>query len=159
MQRKAPAERVKYYTWNNEIQRLSYGIAGGRLAYDALSRAQRLDVRAAAKQLHELGKDIPTAHVAEKTDRRGFVYVITHPSWPGYCKVGRAFDPESRLRSYQTGCPARAYKLEYAVYFPDCHSAEKLIHDTLADYQAEGEWYRILPSTASHVLDQTGGYL
>lgn len=114
-----------------------------------------------ARSLIVLGSDIAVAHCAELAgvEKRGFVYVITNPAWPAHCKVGRAFDPESRLAGYQTGCPERDYQLKYAVYFEDCHAAEKLIHDTLADYRAEGEWFRILPSTAEHVLDEIGGYI
>jgi hypothetical protein len=120
---------------------------------------ERIKAREVARQMHENGQDFATAQAREATDKRGFVYCITNPAWPAHCKVGRAFDPEARLRGYQTGCPERDYELKYAVYFEDCHAAEKLIHDTLADYKAEGEWFRILPSTAEHVLDEIGGYI
>lgn len=141
------------------MSRLAYQIAGGSRAFYALDKEERARIRGVAHYMYDVGQDFATSQIAEKVDKRGFLYVITNPAWPAHCKVGRAFDPEARLRNYQTGCPDRNYKLRYAVYFEDCHAAEKLVHDTLADYQAQGEWYRILPSTAEHVLDQIGGYL
>ena len=125
----------------------------------ALPKARRRILAEQAKRLVDLGADFATAQRAEKTVRDGFVYVITHPAFPEYVKIGRAFDPESRLSGYQTGCPHRAYELKYAVYFEDCHTAERLIHDTLADYRAEGEWFRMLPTVAERVLDEIGGYI
>jgi hypothetical protein len=134
-------------------------MVGGRRAYFALPEEERREVHETAKQMFEAGLDIATAHICEKTDRRGFVYVIWNPAWPAYVKVGRAFNPLSRLAQFQSGCPERDYKLKYAVYFENCYEAERLIHNTLADYRAEGEWFRILPTTAEHVLDQIGGYI
>ncbi len=163
-------KRTKYYKdrpeaakRRNDIRLMAMRIAGTPRQADwlALTAEERSVYRETAAGLRALGSDIAVAHAAELAgvEKRGFVYVITNPAWPAFCKVGRAFDPESRLASYQTGCPDRDYKLHYAVYFEDCHAAETLIHDTLADYRASGEWFRILPSTAEHVLDQIGGYL
>jgi len=155
MQTKDPVERREYYTWNNAIKRLSYGIAGSRKAYDALNKQDRIDVRTVAKQLHELGKDIPTAVEAEKTNKQGFVYVITNKSaFPGFVKIGRAFNPESRLRGYQTGCPFRGYRLAHAVYFHDCHQAELEIHARLDRLRMRGEWFKVTSDEASHEINQ-----
>ena len=119
-----------------------------------LSKEERAVYLESARSLMVVGADYATAHAAEAAgvEKRGFVYVITNPAWPAHCKVGRAFDPEERLRSYQTGCPERDYKLTFAAFFPDVRAAERLIHDTLADYRANGEWFRMLPSTAEHVI-------
>lgn len=126
-----------------------------------LSVEERAVYLETARGLISLGSDFAVADAAERAgvEPRGFVYVITNPAWPAHCKIGRAYDPVSRLASFQTGSPDRDYELKYAVYFDDVLKAEHLIHDTLADYRAEGEWFRILPSTAEHVLDQIGGYI
>jgi len=143
----------------NGITRLAAQIVGGSRALFSMDKAERMKVRSVAAQMYDNGQDFATAQAREATDKRGFVYVIAHPAFPEYVKIGRAFDPESRLSGYQTGCPRRAYELKYAVYFEDCHTAERLIHDTLADYRAEGEWFRMLPTVAEHVLDEIGGYI
>lgn len=147
----------------NKARLMAMRISGCTRQVDwlALSKEERAVYLESARSLIVLGSDIGVAHAAEVSgvEKRGFVYVITHPAWPEYCKVGRAFDPESRLRGYQTGCPNRAYRLRYAAYFPDCVAAEKLIHDTLADYRAEGEWFRIPASVVEYSIDEIGGYL
>lgn len=158
MQAKTPDERLEYYTWNNAVSKLAYRIAGTRRAYHRLSRAQRMEVRKQAKLLHELGKDIPTAAAAEETNRQGFVYIIGHPSWPDHFKIGRAFDPESRLRGYQTGCPHRSYVLLYARYFTDCYSAERAIHLHLDKYRREGEWFYVDEHEAIEAIDRQKEY-
>lgn len=143
----------------NGYRRLRERMAGGRRQFYALPPGDRERLNKKAREMYDLGADLVTAHVAEKVVREGFVYIITNPAWPAHCKIGRAFDPESRLNGYQTGAPQRDYRLHYAVYFDDCHEAEELIHNTLADYRANGEWFRILPSVAEHVLDMIGGYI
>lgn len=74
----------------------------------------------------------------------GFIYVITNPAWPGFSKVGRALDPEDRLRSYQTGDPHRAYVLEGYFYAPDRKATEKKVHNALEKFRLEtSEWFRV----------------
>ena len=110
-----------------------------------------------AAHLYDLGVDIGTADRAEATEKRGFVYVITHPAFPGYVKIGRAYNPESRLRQYQTGCPHRGYELYAAIYFEDCYMAEKEIHARLDEsYRngALGEWFNISPFLARHNINK-----
>jgi hypothetical protein len=142
----------------NAISRLAYRIAGSSREYYALPQADRRQVRDTARLMYNRGQDIITSSVYEKVDKRGFVYVITNPAWPGSVKVGRAFDPEARLRNYQTSCPNRDFKLHFAAYFNDCYAAELMIHSTLADYLATGEWFHVLPSTARAVIERLGGY-
>ena len=140
--------------WTNAIESLGDRVAGSRRAYRALSIAERALVRATAIQLYDLGVDVGTADRAEATEKRGFVYVITNPAWPDSVKVGRAFDPEARLRGYQTSCPDRDYELYAAVYFEDCHWAEKEMHARLLPCGHGGEWFNISPFLARHEINK-----
>jgi len=122
-----------------------------------MGKEHRIEIRMTAAKMYDLGVDFSAAASAEHTEKRGFVYVITHPAFPGYVKIGRAFDPEARLRGYQTGCPHRAYELYAAVYFEDCHWAEKEIHARLEyEYRngALGEWFNITPFLARHNINK-----
>lgn len=143
----------------DRVRALCDKIVGSRATYRALPREERREIMNTAKRMYELGADFGTAQKAEEHERRGFVYVIKHPAFPGYVKIGRAFDPDGRLTSFQTGCPTRSYELHYAAYFENCYAAEKFIHETLADYRAEGEWFRLLPSVAEEHIESLGGYL
>jgi len=142
---------------NNPAREIANRIAGGRAIFRALSKDERFAIMETAYHMHDLGVDFITAKINESHDRRGFVYVITHEAFPNYVKIGRAFDPTSRLRSYQTGCPHRGYRLFAAIYFEDCYMAEKEIHARLEDeYRngALGEWFNITPFLARHNINK-----
>lgn len=138
----------------NDIRKLAYRIAGvrGEAEFYSLPKCERLEARAKATTLAELGADFKTAEAAEATRIDGCVYVISHPRLEGV-KVGRAFSPESRLRGYQTGCPRREYRLHYAAYFEDCHAAESKIHLRLSSHQLEGEWFDVSPDEAQECIE------
>ncbi len=157
MQGYAPAERLAAYTRYNAVRRLKEQLVGGRGAYFSLPTEEQAAATDTAKQLYDLGVDFTTADRAFATEKRGFVYVITHPAFPDYVKIGRAFDPKSRLKGYQTGCPHRGYELYAAIYFEDCHWAEREIHARLdEDFRngALGEWYYISPLNARHNINK-----
>lgn len=85
-------------------------------------------------------------------DKSGFVYILSHPSWPYHIKVGRACDPLARLNQYQTGCPKRLYELRYSVYFEDCYQAEKEIHARMEPWREQGEWFNVTVEwAAAHI--------
>jgi len=119
----------------------------------ALPGPERLKYLAKARGLLADGATAGAAEKAEGLRLDGFLYIIAHPRLPGI-KIGRAFDPASRLRGYQTGCPERAYYLAHvSPYFEDCVAHEKTIHDTLSPWRLQGEWFSLPVSTASRLLD------
>ena len=140
----------------NDIRRLALAIVDATHAtfWRDYDKAERATIRATATQMYDLGVDYVSAERSEKVDRRGFVYVISHPAFPGYVKIGRAFNPESRLRGYQTGCPERRYRLYAAVYFEDCYFGEKEVHARLNEERACGEWFAISPFLARHNINK-----
>ncbi|RUT86786.1 GIY-YIG nuclease family protein [Mesorhizobium sp. M7A.T.Ca.US.000.02.1.1] len=87
----------------------------------------------------------------------GYVYVITNPAWPGYCKVGRTTGLAERLRTYQTASPLRDFRLHYHRWFADACLAERTLRRTFsaASGGAKGEWYRIHPDDAASLIDKT----
>ena len=76
-------------------------------------------------------KTNPPVRTDQNGDRREqkFVYVISHPNFPGEYKVGIAKEWKSRLNSYQTSDPERQYKLEFKIETPKFRETEKYIHD------------------------------
>ncbi len=58
-----------------------------------------------------------------------FVYVISHPNYPGEYKVGITKKCQSRLNSYQTSDPERQFKLEFMLETPFFRETEVYIHD------------------------------
>ena len=68
-----------------------------------------------------------------------FVYIISHPKYPGEYKVGIAKNITSRLNSYQTSDPERAYKLEFSYETHLFRETERHIHLT---FDNKHEWVR-----------------
>ena len=66
-----------------------------------------------------------------------YVYIISHPKYPGEYKVGIAKDWKSRLTSYQTGDPDRAYKMEFYHLTPCFREIESYIHE---NFESKHEW-------------------
>lgn len=72
-----------------------------------------------------------------KTTEKKYVYIISHPNFKGEYKVGIAKDWKSRLNSYQTSDPERAYKSEYTYQTIYYREIEKHIH---AKFDNKHEW-------------------
>ncbi len=85
-----------------------------------------------------LKTDPPTRTDQEQDYREHkYIYVISHPNFPGEYKVGIARDWKSRLNSYQTSVPDRSYKLEYKLLTPWFRETERHIHDK---FDNKHEW-------------------
>jgi hypothetical protein len=136
------------------VERLGEQIAGSRRIYRGLSKQERSAIRLIASQMHDNGREFSRAKQREGTDKRGFVYVIVNPAWEDYCKIGRAFDPESRLRGYQTATPFRDFHLYGARYFADAALAEREMHMRLDEHREEGEWFYLDPARALQEIDK-----
>lgn len=127
-------------------------MCGGGKRFYALPKERRTALRAHARELYEAGADFVTASL--RTDVvEGFVYIITHPSWPEFVKIGCAINPESRLGDYQTYCPRRAYSLEHYVYTTNRRASESHVHQLFANQRAAGEWFHVPVDAAITALN------
>ena len=136
----------------NGVSQIAYALAGGKGAFYRLPKDTRLATRRHAMHLYDAGADFVTA--VQRTDvSDGFVYIISHPAWPDFLKLGCAINPESRLRDYQTYCPNRAFHLEHAVYTSDRRAAEAEVHARFAPWRASGEWFRVSLEEARDALN------
>ena len=69
--------------------------------------------------------------------RPGFVYILINPSLKGMVKIGRTSRSSERRASElssATGVPTEYY-VAYDEFFPDCHLAERLLHNHLAPFR------------------------
>ena len=88
-------------------------------------------------------------NLAKKEQRvEGHVYLIHNPRFPGWVKVGRAYDPVDRLASYQTSSPHRDYQLLHSFHCGDARQGEREAHDMMesACIERSGEWF-LFPHT------------
>jgi len=87
--------------------------------------------------------------------KSGQVYIISNPAFPGWVKVGRAYDASDRLRSYQTSSPFRDYELHWFLPTEDSSLSEHKAHSILgAKFDRRGEWFKITPELAEAVLEK-----
>ena len=83
--------------------------------------------------------------IPKRTDKEEFevekkwVYVISNENYKDEYKVGVASDWKTRLNSYQTSDPNRAYKIEYKIHTPFFREIEKHIHKK---FENRHEWVR-----------------
>lgn len=79
---------------------------------------------------------------ARHTSECGIVYVISNPSFPGCYKVGMTKNLDSRLKSYQTYDPNRAYKVEHYRFVKNAKAIEKTILEKFQFSLLKGEWVK-----------------
>ena len=77
------------------------------------------------------------------TDRT-FIYFI-QPEGGGLIKIGRADDPERRLRELQCGSPV---KLRLCGFHEATCDMENRLHFLFGEYREHGEWFRPCPQLA-----------
>lgn len=86
-------------------------------------------------------------------DRRGYVYAMTNPAWPGLVKIGSAANTRERLSTFNTGDPHRAFSMQCHVASNDRLFAERTVHVSLAKYRLPGgEWFQIDLETVEREL-------
>lgn len=72
-------------------------------------------------------------------------------------KLGKAVSPKRRLATYNTGCPDRAYQLEWSFFVSDRHLAEEIVKRRLAGARVgTTEWFAIHPIDAFQLLQSIG---
>jgi len=89
--------------------------------------------------------------------KSGYVYIISNPAHSGWLKIGVTEDIKSRLHTYQTSDPKRAYKIEYYIFHPDAFSAEKKIKEMMHYFatRQRNEWFEVDLGVAKVRLDET----
>lgn len=88
--------------------------------------------------------------------KEGFIYIISNPAHDGFIKVGVTENIDSRLRTYQTSDPKRAYKIEYYIFHPDCYDGEKKITEAMKPFakSIKNEWFEIATHMAISRLEE-----
>ena len=74
--------------------------------------------------------------------KEGMVYLIANPAWPDHLKIGMTIDLESRLSSYQTYDPFKAFYIRNYEFCLDRRDAEQKLLEMFDIHLEEGEWIR-----------------
>ena len=116
-------------------------------AYNIILENNNGEVYTLKKVRHELRENLQNTTTSDRKDMRGilqntttsdrkdmrekrYVYILSHPNYPGEYKVGIAKNWEGRLCSYNAGDPDREYKMEYTFLTSkdEAEMIEKCIH-------------------------------
>ena len=116
---------VSFKAYELVKHRLETGVAD---PHDTVSHGKEIHMRTSPPRRTDLG-------VGYREQK--FVYVISHPGYPGEYKVGIAKSAQKRLVAYQTADPDRAYRIEYKLETPYFRELEKHIHDVFPN---KHEW-------------------
>ena len=93
--------------------------------------------------------------------KKGYLYIVTNPAFPKWCKVGITTNLNERLHNYQTGDPHRSYRLVYFLFHPDYKKAEKKIKEAIKPFalSVKNEWYEIdLEMCKSRLVESVESY-
>ena len=99
-----------------------------------------------------------------ETIQGGWVYIIQNHSWPGWLKIGKAADLESRMRSYRTYEPHNGAAFEYLEAYESelALDIEQATHQFLSrklsrdknNATRRGEWYCISKQEAINAIKE-----
>ena len=123
-----------------QLNRRWVGIDVSEKAYELVK--DRLAVDAPSSLFSQVPVNFTTvAPNRNEVDEREskYIYIIGNDSFDGEYKVGIASNWKSRLNSYQTSDPNRAYKMLYKVETTDYLKIEKAVHD---HFDNRHEWVR-----------------
>lgn len=84
-----------------------------------------------------------------------YVYFIVAMSHPKRIKVGKAKDPEQRMKALQTGCPYKLSLRSVIKCRDDRHAfaMERAMHELLKNERKQGEWFRCTDYLLARMMD------
>ena len=105
------------------------GMVSSSLRFEYKSKLQK-EIRQAAIKLfkEEIERFKEVCDMIDESGKEKYVYIISHPKYPGVFKVGIAKDLKKRMSSYQTSDPDRLYKLVYSYLTEKYKDIEHHIH-------------------------------
>jgi hypothetical protein len=83
------------------------------------------------------------------TNSNKFIYILKSRE---YYKIGITKDVAKRMRELQTGNPIQ-HLFVCSSFFNDAPKIEKLLHETFAEYQIQGEWFELPSSKLEELIE------
>ena len=173
---KIPAKQVRFHRYgmwyeNPTAYPVAFAEPTGYVVFNSLTEIEQSQHLSIGDKINTLkGKDItsipgfvpanlvPLGFIKEPTPLgpEGFVYGITNSAFPGWVKVGKAYDADARLQNYQTGDPHRGYQMPIKQKVADRNTAEKQAHSKLkaiTNYW-NGEWFHLSITDVEKIISK-----
>lgn len=116
------AEKLDRYWIGIDISHKAYDLVNERMEKEVYRDLFEIDKKAILTTMP------PVRDESIKDEEKGYVYVISNPKYGAVYKVGIAKNLKSRLSSYQTSDPDRAFKVEYKVKCTNYTEIEIAVH-------------------------------
>lgn len=81
-----------------------------------------------------------------------YIYIVTHPLFVGYVKVGMSKNVNTRLKQYQTCCPVNNYEMPFFVKSKNPREIEEYFRNNVN--RSSGEWYIIEVDKAIEIINR-----
>jgi len=86
--------------------------------------------------------------------KEAYIYLIIHPKFDGWVKIGRTVNLVNRLLTYQVGCPNREYKYVYTKLV-SIDLLRKIEDYFKVNIHSRGwEWYKISIEEAISIIEK-----
>lgn len=85
-------------------------------------------------------KKLPLPKPVKHRDRQGFVYLIQSPT--GMWKIGRAADPQDRLKTFNVKLPFET-EFTHLIQTRDMYKLEAQLHKRYRHARGNGEWFSL----------------
>ena len=68
-----------------------------------------------------------------------FVYILTNDAYPNLCKVGKAVNPEDRIKGINSAGTVSEWVLRYALPVTDDYKVENLVHRHFQEFRRDSD--------------------
>ncbi len=76
----------------------------------------------------------------ERAETSGkYVYVLTNDAYPGLCKIGKAVNPEGRMKGVNSAGTVSEWVLRYALPVTDDYKVENLVHRHFQEFRRDSD--------------------
>lgn len=83
-------------------------------------------------------------------NRVGYVYLLAVPNSPGLYKIGRAANPENRLRTFNVKLPFPVH-FEHVIKCADMYQQESMLHKLFVNQRVNGEFFNLSSADVSFI--------
>ena len=109
------------------------------------------------------GKIQKTKQLLDQNSENGrYVYILTNPAYPNLCKIGKAVNPQKRVKQINGAGVMSEWILKYALPVVDDYLVEFLVHKHLSSSRCDNhqgssrEYFEISVKEAIEVIENLG---
>lgn len=83
-----------------------------------------------------------------------YIYLLEHPAFEGWIKVGRTSNCKSRLFTYNTGCPNKSFRMFFKIHLRNDLDKVFIVEEYFKyHYETSGtEWFKVSKEEAIDVV-------